>query len=212
MENYDFIYESRNYKKIGSIIASLIILVLLAGAVLYYLVFSKGTYFSLIFLDNLGDFIKEDFANPSPLGIFYAGFIGSLFFIPLPQEIFLVSALIAGTSMYIAFIAIFIGTIAGNVFNYYAGTKLSPFFIHLTSTRQLYKLRRLVNRFGVYAIFLFNLLPLPAPLLTFGLGITKYNSKKLFFALVLGSAFKYAVIVALFYYFGINILGWFGVN
>lgn len=212
MDNYDFIYESRNYKKIGSIIASFIILVLLAGVVLYYLVFSKDSSFSLIFLDNLGDFIKEDFANPSPFGIFYAGFIGSLFFIPLPQEVFLVSALIAGTSAYVAFSAIFIGTIAGNVFNYYAGIKLSPFFIHLTSKRQLYKLRRTVNRFGIYAIFLFNILPLPSPLLTFGLGITKYNSKKLFSVLTLGVVFKYIIIIFLFYRFGIDVLKWLGVE
>ncbi|OIO80483.1 hypothetical protein AUJ84_03415 [Candidatus Pacearchaeota archaeon CG1_02_32_132] len=212
MANYNFIYESTNYKKIGTIAASFLILFFLAAGIVYYLVFSNQNYFGIALLEKFGNFAREDLTNPSPWGLFYAGFVGSLFFIPVPQEIFLVSALIAGTSMYTAFIAIFIGTIAGNVFNYYAGIKLSPFFIHLASTRQLYKLRRLVNKFGVYAIFLFNLLPLPAPLLTFGLGITKYNSKKLFTALTLGVVFKYVAIIVLFYYFGINILGWLGVN
>jgi membrane protein YqaA with SNARE-associated domain len=95
-------------------------------------------------------------------------------------------------------VAALVGAMLAHIVNYLVGRRFSAFFIHLASKKGLYKTRRAVNRYGGYAVLLFNILPLPAPLLTFALGIARYKVSRLFILLFIGNVIKHAAIVGLF--------------
>ena len=78
------------------------------------------------------------------------------------------------------------------------GAKLSGPILGFVSKGKLYKTRRLVNKYGAFGIFVFNLIPSPAPLLTFGLALTRYNFKRLFLWTFIGKCLKYLIIIAFY--------------
>jgi len=71
--------------------------------------------------------------------------------------------------------------------------------LHLVSRKKVYKARRYINKYGSYGIFLFTAVPfLPGPLVTFALGVAKYNIPRLFVITFLGKSLTYGIIVILF--------------
>ena len=69
--------------------------------------------------------------------------------------------------------------------------------MNFISKKKVYETRRFINRFGGYGVFLSNLSPLPAEILTFALGITKYNVYRLYTLQILGTVIKYVAIVGI---------------
>ena len=84
------------------------------------------------------------------------------------------------------------------ILNYYIGFKLSPYVIDLLSKRKIYHARRYIHKYGGYGIIIFNVLPLPAPLLTLALGITKYNFRRLMILTIIGRGLKYASVIVFY--------------
>ena len=117
---------------------------------------------------------------------------------PLSQELFFYYGISKGSPIFLSLLMINAGFLLAQFVNYELGKKLNRFFLYFMSKKKLYKTRRFINKRGWVGVFLFNLLPLPAPLLTFALGITKYNIYRLFFFMVLGNIIKYAVMIGFF--------------
>lgn len=143
--------------------------------------------------------VMDNIGSLSLLGIFYLTSLGALFFIPLPIETLFFVGLTQGNPVGASLMLLAIGLTIGHVIDYILGLYLSPLFINLVSKKQIYRLRRWVNRWGIYAILVANMVPLPAPVLTFGLGMIRYNPTRLFGAIVVGNVVKYAVILLLFW-------------
>ncbi len=70
--------------------------------------------------------------------------------------------------------------------------------MHIASKKKVYDTRRFVNKYGALGIFLFNFLPFPAPLLTFALGIARYNFTRLFVLTLVGKLAKYIVLIIIY--------------
>ena len=132
---------------------------------------------------------------------FDAHLLGGLFFVPSPDEIIFYYGLSKGHSYLFAFVGAILGYMIAQVINYYAGNKISPLVMHVISKRKVYKARRFVNKYGTLGIFLFNFLPFPGPLLTFALGIAKYNFIRLFVLALTGIAFKYLAAIIIYHVF-----------
>lgn len=198
-KGYSFIEERSSKHKKKVVLINIVLLVVLVGAVIAFATTFKD-YTSDIPLYN---FIKESIiteaASFTPAGLFYIGFTGGLFFLPVPQEIFFYLALMHCSSLILSFFLINAGYLLAQSINYFIGRRLSGVAIHLLSKKRVYKARRYVNKRGALAVFLFNALPLPAPLLTFALGITKYNIYRLYFFTALGTTVKFVAIAAFFF-------------
>lgn len=169
----------------------------IALCVLVALALGGGGYasYSLISGDGLSlSALKPNFSSITPLTLFYSGAVSGLFFVPVPLEIAYLSGVGAGSPVVASTFAVVGGFIIGNLISYVIGWKLSRAVMHLISAKKLYGLRRKVNRYGNYAVFLVNVLPGPAPQLTFGLGMARYNISRLFFWLVLGNVVKFSAI------------------
>lgn len=196
MQELTFIHEKSNYDKVKTLVATLgIVAIFVAIAILF-----ATTWYRLIqdvpWLHAIYEALKGEFSSASPAALFIIEFFASLFFIPSPDELIYYYAVIKKHSVVLLFIAVNLGYFLAQIVNYYLGLKLSP-LVYLISKKKLYSARRLSNRYGALGIFMANLLPfLPSPLLTFGLGLTRYNFTRLMLCTMAGRIIKYAVITA----------------
>ncbi len=193
-----FINESENRK--------LRILFLFIFIILIIISFSAfiGTFTgkeNLLFISSFQK-IQIEMINTTSEGLFYSGFFGGLFFLPIPQELFFYLGLIRRNQILLSFILINAGYMLAQFVNYYIGLKMSTVFMSIVSRKKVYKARRWTNKYGSYGIFWFNFLPLPAPLLTFALGITKYNLKRLTILTLAGTTAKYSAIIIFYLIMG----------
>jgi len=197
-KDFYYIKEISNEYKIKVFLTSLIVLIVVIGSIIAF----TNTFDQLVLSSNLLNSVKSAIINEvkslSPTGLFYTGFGGGLFFIPIPQEIFFYYGLLKGNAILISLLTVNAGYLLSQGVNYFIGVRLNKFFLQIISKRRLYKARRFINKHGGKGVFLFNLLPLPAPVLTFALGISKYNVYRLFFYTFLGTALKYFVIILFF--------------
>lgn len=196
MERFQFIQETSQRHKRRVVFTTFVICLILLGATI---AFGATVYTWLGTSNPLTSTIVHEIHSLSSVGLFYAGFVGGLFFVPIPQEAFFYWGLLKGNSIVLSLIFINAGFLLSQVVNYFVGWKLNKVVIHLVSKKSLYKSRRFVNRYGGLGVLVFNTLPLPAPLLTFGLGIARYNVYRLFLYMIIGTAIKYAAIIGFFF-------------
>ena len=145
--------------------------------------------------------IQSSIIDATSLGLLYAHFIGGLFFVPSPEEAIFYYGLVKSQAILLPLIFSLLGYLLAQVLNYYLGSRISSFTMHFISKKKVYKTRRFVNKYGIYGIFLFNLLPFPAPLLTFALGIARYRFSRMFIYTSLGVLCKYLVLIGIYLWF-----------
>jgi len=201
MKNYDFIQENSHLSKIWTLISSIFVLLVILVASFFFSAFFYDLLYSLPYINNLMVFLIDNISNATVWGLFFAHLIGGIFFIPSPDEIIFYYGLVKGNPYFLAFLSAVTGYMIAQVLNYYIGNKISPLVMHIISKRKVYKARRFVNRHGTFGIFLFNFLPFPAPLLTFALGIAKYNFTRLFTITLIGKMCKYIVLIIFYFIF-----------
>ncbi len=183
----EFVFETREHIKprVYALLSIACLVLLLVGYFLY--VSSTDAGFSFREL-------VPDFDRLTPVTLFYSGIMSGLFFVPVPLEFAYIAGVRAGSPVIESTLAVIAGFVIGNLISYVAGWKLSRFALHLVSAKKLYGLRRKVNTYGGYAVFLFNVIPAPSPQLTFGLGMARYNMARLFTWLVVGNLIKFSAI------------------
>ena len=196
--DFNFIEENSHTKKMNILIFLACFIILFVGVITVLLfIWSRNpqtiSFWSLI-TDKAFFYIK----NTTPFGLFFSHFIGGIFFVPSADELIFIYGLLNGNSIVFSFVAAITGYVLAQVVNYFLGAKLSSYILPLVSKKKVYKIRTKINNYGVYAVFLFNFLPLPAPLLTFALGITKYNKYRLFAVILLSKVLEYIVLIILF--------------
>ncbi len=196
--DYGFIVENSNKHKIRIFFIAIISLVVVLGLGLAIFSTFKGFSKDSFYYDSIKGVIVGQVDSFTPAGLFYAGFGSSLFFIPLSEELFFYWGISKGTPILLAALMINAGFLLAQVFNYYMGKKMSKAVLYFVSKKKIYKVRRFVNKHGAWGVFFMNFLFLPAPLLTFALGITKYNIYRLFFFMILGSILKFTAIIIFF--------------
>ena len=198
---YEFIEESSNFYRIKVFVVVLFICLLLSSfSITIFFIYKDVIGSSVPFL-VLKDFILEEMKNSTPIGLLYVSFLTALFFVPLPTEIFFVIGLSKGNPIMISLFFTLLGFFASQAVNYFLGAKFSNFFLQFISKSKVYQIKRKMNKYGIYGIFIFNILPLPAPVLSFALGLTKYNRTRFAVFLFLSNVIKYLIIIGLFLFF-----------
>ncbi len=201
MGKYRYIQEISPVHKIRVLVWSIISLAL----ILFLAIFFYQFWYSLIkttpFLYQLLSYFRYNLVNTTPMGLFYGHIIGGLFFMPSADELVFYYGLMKGNLILLSFAAAVVGYLLAQLLNYFMGLKMSNFLLQIVSKKKVYKTKRWMNRYGVYGIVIFNILPLPAPLLVFALGITKYNFKRLFIVMGLTKVVEYSLLIGIFLLF-----------
>ena len=192
-----FVYENSNVYKLRLFFFSIVFaLIAVAIAIAFRDFLFRATQNSTI-IKSLLNLIKLKFTALSPADLFFASLIGGLFFILLPIEAIFFSSIKIGGNFFISTFMVVAGFTVAQAINYYIGYKFNPVVMNFISKKKVYKTRRAINKYGGYGVFFLNLSPLPAELLTFALGIARYNVYRLFFLQILGAALKYVIIVGI---------------
>ena len=193
-ENPLFIYENSNeYRKNVLLITLFIITTLLAVSLFFWEIIYKTASTNSVF-NSLKSLTVLQFSEVSLAGLFYIGLIGGLFFVLMPIELLFYGSVVKGSNPWLAIFMIISGLLLSQLINYFLGSRLNPVFINLVSKRKVYQVRRFINKYGGYGVFLSNLTPLPSELLTFALGIAKYNIYRLFIFTFIANLIKYVLI------------------
>ena len=87
------------------------------------------------------------------------------------------------------------GLVLSYTINYYLGMRLANLVQKAITPKKFYKIKGIINKYGVGAIFVFNVLPLPSQPLSAILGVFKYNKTKFYVFFVLGQLIKYSAII-----------------
>jgi membrane protein YqaA with SNARE-associated domain len=198
-EDYDFVVRTSNKEKIRAFTILLIIVIVVLILTSYV---TPKLYRYWLGGDedkSITSLVKERLTDVSnPLGLLLMSFVGASIFIPMPVELFYWLGLTNGSSILFSFLAVGVGCISMQFINYWLGLRLSYFFFTFVSKRKVYAIRRKVDKYGAWAVFLLNVTPSPAELLTFALGITRYNKTRLFVVLSFAILLKY-IAITLFY-------------
>jgi membrane protein YqaA with SNARE-associated domain len=196
-EKYAFIYENSNQQKIRVFIFSLVFVAIIVAFFIAFRGFIWTEIQSNTIIQSVVNLVKFKFTQLSPAELFVAGLVGGLFFILMPLEVMFYSSIHGGSNPWLSVFMMCAGFTLSQVINYYLGFKFSPLIMNFISKKKVYETRRFVNKYGGYGVFLSNLSPLPAEILTFALGITRYNVYRLYSLQILGTVIKYSAIAGL---------------
>jgi membrane protein YqaA with SNARE-associated domain len=134
------------------------------------------------------------------LGAFYTSLFGGLFFVFLPMEAVYIRYLKSGFSPFLIILVYVGGFLFSYTANYYIGLKLNNVSKKIISPKKFYKIKGIINRYGAWAIFGFNVLPLPSQPLSTILGVFRYNKKRFYLFFLLGQLIKYTAITVAYIY------------
>ncbi|MGM5479899.1 MAG: VTT domain-containing protein [Nanobdellota archaeon] len=171
------------------------ILALIAILVIVY-VFSLQhiDFFLFEWINGLVTHVSDMIGGSNLLGVLYAALFGGLFFVFIPLEVIVGKFLISSGNPFFVLVLYLTGLTLSFTLNYTLGKNLSTLAKRLISTKQFYKIKSKLNRYGGLTIFLFNLLPLPAPPLSAIVGVFRYNKKRFYTMFLAGQFLKVAVL------------------
>ena len=188
-ENKIFSYGKWNKIGFGIFIIFLMISVILLIASYFFQRDSNIFIFKSI--NGIINHVSLHIWNAHPLGILYTTSIGGLFFISIPIEVLYFKFLKAGHPFLIITALYLLGLLFSFSINYLIGFKLSGFSKKVISPKKFYKLKGFTNKYGAWAVFLFNALPLPSQQLSVILGVFRYNKARFYIFFLLGQFVKY---------------------
>ena len=202
MKHYHYIQENNPIHKRMALAFSIIVLILFLFLAIFFYKFWYNLIQTTPILHKIITYLRYNFVNVTPIGLFYEHFIGGMFFVPSADELVVYYGLLNGNPLLFSFVAALAGYMLAQILNYFIGFKISNFMLHLASKKKVYKAKRWINKYGVYGIFVFNAVPIfPAPLLIFALGVTKYNFKRLFIITAIAKILEYLVLIGIFLLF-----------
>ena len=202
MKHYHYIQENDPTHKRWALAFSIIVLILF----LFLAIFFYNFWYHLLQTNPISHkiiiYLKYNLVSVTPMGLFYEHFIGGIFFVPSADELVFYYGLLNGNPLLFSYVAALTGYMLAQILNYFIGFKISNLMLHLVSKKKVYKTKRWINKYGAYGIFIFNAIPiLPAPLLIFALGVTKYNFKRLFIITALAKSLEYLALIGIFLLF-----------
>ena len=140
-----FIIENSNRQKIKVFLVFVVCLVIILGLSIALFSTFEGFSKSGSYYTSIKELILAQVNSLTPAGIFYAGFGSSIFFVPLPEELFYWLAITKGSPLFWSALMINAGFLLAQVANYYMGKKLSKPLLYFFSKKKVYKVRRFVN-------------------------------------------------------------------
>lgn len=193
---------SYNYeKRRKTLIIVSIILVLFFIFSTYYILFLRNADVLLVrVINTMFESVFLEIKNLTLLGAFYTTLVGGLFFVTVPIEIMYLLFLQKGNSAIILIPIYLTGLIISYSINYFIGLKLNHLAKRLISYKRFYKIKSQVNKYGAWAVFFFNIIPLPSQPLAAVLGVFRYDKFRFYFFFIMAQFLKYVWITLAYLY------------
>ena len=129
-------------------------------------------------------------------------FSGYLFFILMPVELLVPYYLSEGYSGITLIIIALITAIIAQLLDYSVGFLFSDRYIkYFVSEWRYRKAKKTVEKYGDWAILIFNLFPLSSPIIVLAAGMMKFSLRRVILYSFTGLVVKYIVIVSVFGFF-----------
>lgn len=137
----------------------------------------------------------------SLLGLLYASFFGSLFFISLPVEVIFLYYL--GLNYYFIQVMtiVLLGNIVGMVLNYGCGWLIGERVVQFFMRKSYPKFKAKINRAGVFIILIGNIIPFPIEPFAVFLGAVRYPFRKFIAYTIIGKVVKFVLLWLAYTYF-----------
>ncbi|MBN2111702.1 VTT domain-containing protein [Candidatus Woesearchaeota archaeon] len=188
-ENRIFAYNRARKTAFG--IAVIISAVIAASFLIsYFLVLKNSEIAFFVYFSRITSHVVSNIISSTYLGMFYTALVGGLFFIFMPLEVLFLKSLNSGNSFILILILYLLGVSISYSVDYFIGLKLSKLSRKLIPPKKFYSIKGKINRYGGWAIFFFNVLPLPSQILAAILGVFRYNTARFYIFLLLGQLVK----------------------
>ncbi len=139
--------------------------------------------------------------QPGLLSFMIINFIAYLFFIMMPAEAlvpYYLSQGHTGTSIFLAGVAT---AMLAQLLDYSVGNLSSRKVIHdFIGRKRFHRAEKRIKQYGGIAVFLFNVFPLPSPIMALAAGMVRFSLRRTLLHSFLGLGVKYAGIIAVYYY------------
>ncbi|MFC2136257.1 DedA family protein [Bacteroidota bacterium] len=144
---------------------------------------------------TIGDAVMQD-KQPDLVSFASIHFSGYLFFIILPVEALVPYYLSEGHSGVLLILIAVLTALVAQVLDYSFGFTFSEKIIdNFIGRRRYSKAKTVVEKYGGWAIFFFNLFPLSSPILLLAAGMLRFKLSKALLYSAAGLIIKYTVIV-----------------
>lgn len=182
---------------------SVITFILLGLFILFYILkFKYWNFFLINWINSIVKNISLNISHTTLIGSLYAAIFGGIFVAPIPLEVIFIKFLKSQNPLILILLFYIIGLVISYSINYFIGARLTNLSKKLISVKKFYKTKGFLNRYGAWAIFIFNVLPLPSQILCVVLGVFNYNKSKFYTFSISGQIIKYtAITIGYFYIF-----------
>ncbi len=135
------------------------------------------------------------------LGLFYAAFLGGLFFVTLPVEAVFIFYLTLKYNVYFVVLIAFLGNLLAMILNYLLGLLFGKWLLKKVLKHNHDRFNNWVKRFGGLILVIGNIIPFPIEPLALVYGGVKYPFKKFVILTAIGKLIKFIILAVIFFYF-----------
>ena len=139
--------------------------------------------------------IFDEISKRTLMGLFYASFFGSLFFIFLPLEFLFLYYLTLGYSVPTMIALALIGNVMGLCLDYLFGFTLGARLIKFFFRQNFDKFHNMIMKWGAIIILGGNVIPFPIQIVSVIVGSARYSFKKFFLFTMIGIFAKLVILV-----------------
>lgn len=201
MKNKKVVAHKPDHKGLKSFLTKLLVIAFLILIVWYFrkevVLFIKG----LPIIGPLYIHISDQIINKTLLGLFYASFLGAMFFVTLPVEAIFIYYLSLHHNVFFIIAVAFIGNMLGMIFNYSFGFFLGKGFIKGLVKNNHDRFKGWIEKFGGVILVIGNIIPFPIEPLSLMYGGFKYDFKTYTILTAIGKIIKFIALAIIFFYF-----------
>ena len=197
----DEIYHYNSFKKKIRGIFTIAILSVIAYSFVFFSI-KTGNLIGAEYFGNIINFVTSEYKSFTLRGIFLVGVVGGLFFVPTPLEALYMDYVSRDVNIVLVYFLFLIGITISYSINFFIGYWFSNASKKLISTKKFYQIKRWLNRFGKYAVFIANAIPFaPSQQVALIMGVFKYNRYKFYAQFFLGQGLKLLILIGIVSFF-----------
>jgi len=175
--------KKKRFQRTRRFIRKLVIWAVIIGAIYGLFVFFKDDIIALIHRNRYTwatyVHISTQISGKTLLGLFYAGFFGSLFFILIPLEAVFFYYLALPYNAVLVAVIMLVSSVLGLGADYIMGRIVGEGVLLRFKGQAFEKYKRAMERFGGLIIFVSNIIPfLPVQIISVAVGATRFGLKR----------------------------------
>jgi len=190
-----------------------VILLIVITLIILFIHYNKISVVSLIkkspALWPIYSYVQYHITKRTLTGMFYAVFLGSLFFIVFPLEIIYLYYLYGGYNVFEIAGIYLVASVLGLLLDYLIGLLFGERILRYLFKDKLDKFQALGQKYGGFFVFIGNMLIFPIQYFSLLLGSLRYSFKKFLFYTIVGIIIKLVILTLWGSYILSNIVPWF---